>query len=223
MEKPSILKRQMLTNTKTMKKQTGLFSNLFLFLFATSSALAQIDFQKEDQVFNGKDLNNWTVIPETQVNSWNAKNGILYAKSDAAETGSNLWTTTEYEDFAVQLQFKMGGGIVDSGVFIRGENPESPQIQIGISGSLKVDMTGSPYVPKQGYPQKAAVEQILKNKKWNTLTILAVKNNYKVWLNGQKVLDYQLENASLKGPVGLQLHPNRTMDIEFKEILIKEL
>lgn len=206
-----------------MKKYLFTFSCLFLYFFATGSVLGQIDFQKEDQVFNGKDLNNWTVIPETQVSSWNAKNGVLYAKNDAAETGSNLWTTNEYEDFAIQLKFKMGSGIVDSGVFIRGENPESPQIQIGISGSLKVDMTGSPYVPKQGYPQKAEVEQILKNKQWNTLTILAVKNNYKVWLNGQKVLDYLLENARLKGPVGLQLHPNRTMDIEFKEILIKKL
>jgi hypothetical protein len=52
---------------------------------------------------------------------------------------------------------------------------------------------------------------------------LAVKNNYKVWLNGQKVLDYTLENANLKGAIGLQLHPNRTMDIKFKEIFIKEL
>ena len=223
MEKPSILKQQMLTNTETMKKQTRLFSNLFLFLFSTSSALAQIDFQKEDQVFNGKDLNNWTVIPETQVNSWNAKNGILYAKSDAAETGSNLWTTMEYEDFAVQLQFKMGGGIVDSGVFIRGENPESPQIQIGISGSLKVDMTGSPYVPKQVYPAKAEVENLLNVKGWNTMLIKAVKNHYEVWLNGEGVLDYTLDNASLQGPVGLQLHPGRTMDIMFKEIYIKKL
>jgi hypothetical protein len=55
------------------------------------------------------------------------------------------------------------------------------------------------------------------------MTILAVKNNYKVWLNGQKVMDYILENANLKGAIGLQLHPNRTMDIKFKEIFIKEL
>jgi hypothetical protein len=84
-------------------------------------------------------------------------------------------------------------------------------------------MTGSPYVPKQGYPLKAEVENILKKKQWNTMTILAIKNNYKVWLNEQKVLDYTLENASLKGAVGLQLHPKRTMDIQFKEIFIKKL
>ena len=44
---------------------------------------------------------------------------------------------------------------VDSGIFIRGENPQNPQIQIGISGSLNRDMTASPYVPKQGYPIEA--------------------------------------------------------------------
>ncbi|MDG1653115.1 MAG: DUF1080 domain-containing protein [Flavobacteriaceae bacterium] len=205
-----------------MKNYKLLFVGLLSFL-TVNTVFGQINFQKEDKAFNGKNLNNWKVMPETQLNSWTVKNRILFAKSDKGETGSNLWTTKEYEDFAVHLEFKMGGGIVDSGVFIRGENPESPQIQIGISGSLKVDMTGSPYVPKQGYPLKAEVENILKNKQWNTMTILAIKNNYKVWLNGQKVLDYTLENASLKGAVGLQLHPNRTMDIEFKEIFIKKL
>jgi hypothetical protein len=205
-----------------MKNYKLLFVGLLSFL-TVNTVFGQINFQKEDKAFNGKNLNNWNVMPETQLNSWTVKNRILFAKSDKGETGSNLWTTKEYEDFAVHLEFKMGEGIVDSGVFIRGENPESPQIQIGISGSLKVDMTGSPYVPKQGYPLKAEVENILKKKQWNTMTILAIKNNYKVWLNEQKVLDYTLENASLKGAVGLQLHPKRTMDIQFKEIFIKKL
>ena len=205
-----------------MKNYKLLFVGLLSFL-TVNTVFGQINFQKEDKAFNGKNLNNWNVMPETQLNSWTVKNRILFAKSDKGETGSNLWTTKEYEDFAVHLEFKMGEGIVDSGVFIRGENPESPQIQIGISGSLKVDMTGSPYVPKQGYPLKAEVENILKKKQWNTMTILAIKNNYKVWLNEQKVLDYTLENASLKGAVGLQLHPQRTMDIQFKEIFIKKL
>ena len=205
-----------------MKNYKLLIIGLLCFL-TVNSVFSQINFQKEDKIFNGKNLDNWKVMPETQLDSWTVNNGILFAKSDKEETESNLWTTKEYEDFAVHLEFKMGGGIVDSGVFIRGENPESPQIQIGISGSLKVDMTGSPYVPKQGYPLKAEVENILKKKQWNTMTILAIKNNYKVWLNEQKVLDYTLENASLKGAVGLQLHPKRTMDIQFKEIFIKKL
>ena len=206
-----------------MKRKQFVFGILSIFLLSNTTVFSQIDFDKKDKVFNGKNLKNWTVLPDQPNIWWTVNKGILLAKSDADQTGSTLWTKKTYQDFAVRLEFKMGSGTVDSGVFLRGENPYSPQIQIGISGSLKVDMTGSPYVPKKGYPQKAEVTNILKSKDWNTMTIVTKKNNYKVWLNTQMVLDYTLENSNLEGPVGLQLHPGRTMDIEFKEIFIKKL
>ena len=206
-----------------MKKKQFFFGSLLFFLLTSTTVFSQVDFNKKDKVFNGKNLKNWTVLPNQPNIWWTVNDGILLAKSDADQTGSTLWTNKTYQDFAVRLEFKMGSGTVDSGVFLRGENPNSPQIQIGISGSLKVDMTGSAYVPKQGYPQKAEVKNILKSKDWNTMTIVAKKNNYKVWLNNQMVLDYTLEHSSLVGPIGLQLHPGRTMDIEFKDIFIKNL
>lgn len=206
-----------------MKKKQFVFGSLLVLLLTSTTVFSQVDFNTKDKVFNGKNLKNWRVLPDQPNIWWTVNEGVLLAKSDAEQTGSSLWTKKTYEDFAVRLEFKMGNGTVDSGVFLRGENPESPQIQIGISGSLKVDMTGSPYVPKQGYPKKAEVENILQSKAWNTMTIIAKKNNYKVWLNNQMVLNYTLENASLEGPVGLQLHPGRTMEIEFREIFIKKL
>jgi hypothetical protein len=206
-----------------MKKKQFVFGSLLVLLLTSTTVFSQVDFNTKDKVFNGKNLKNWRVLPDQPNIWWTVNEGVLLAKSDIDQTGSTLWTKKTYEDFAVRLEFKMGDGTVDSGVFLRGENPESPQIQIGISGSLKVDMTGSPYVPKQGYPKKAEVENILQSKAWNTMTIIAEKNNYKVWLNNQMVLNYTLENASLEGPVGLQLHPGRTMEIEFREIFIKKL
>lgn len=206
-----------------MKKKQFVFGSLLVLLLTSTTVFSQVDFNTKDKVFNGKNLKNWRVLPDQPNIWWTVNEGVLLAKSDTDQTGSTLWTKKTYEDFAVRLEFKMGNGTVDSGVFLRGENPESPQIQIGISGSLKVDMTGSPYVPKQGYPKKAEVENILQSKAWNTMTIIAEKNNYKVWLNNQMVLNYTLENASLEGPVGLQLHPGRTMEIEFREIFIKKL
>src|SRR6056300_91754 len=206
-----------------MKKKQFVFGSLLVLLLTSTTAFSQVDFNTKDKVFNGKNLKNWRVLPDQPNIWWTVNEGVLLAKRDIDQTGSTLWTKKTYEDFAVRLEFKMGDGTVDSGVFLRGENPESPQIQIGISGSLKVDMTGSPYVPKQGYPKKAEIENILQSKAWNTMTIIAEKNNYKVWLNNQMVLNYTLENASLEGPVGLQLHPGRTMEIEFREIFIKKL
>ena len=217
-----LLQIKMDINLRQMSKNQLLLTSL-LCAFALSLGRSQEEFSEKDRLFNGRNLKNWTVTPDKENIWWSVKDGILYAKSDAEETGSNLWSQEEYQDFLMRLEFKMGSGTVDSGVFLRGENPESPQIQIGISGSLKVDMTGSPYVPKQGYPAKAEVENLLNVKGWNTMLIKVVKNHYEVWLNGEGVLDYTLDNASLQGPVGLKLHPGRTMDIMFKEIYIKKL
>ena len=80
-------------------------------------------------------------------------------------------------------------------------------------------MTGSPYVPKQGYPKEATlVASLLKKDDWNNMEVETIGNRYRVWLNGQQVMDYILEDANLTGPVGLQLHGNRTMEIWYKSI-----
>lgn len=174
---------------------------------------------KLKKIFNGKNLDGWKA-PEGNI-WWKAKNGILYAKSDPSKKGSILWTNGEYENFILQVDFKMGEGTVDSGIFIRSENE---QIQIGESGSLKRDMTGSPYIPGKGYPVEASnVKELLKLKDWNTMKVKAVGSVYTVWLNGAEVLNFDSDTAVEKGAVGLQLHPDRDMDIEFRNILFAEI
>lgn len=173
-------------------------------------------------IFDGDDLEYWE-IPDQNV-WWSIDAGTLWAKSDADKKGSNLWTKKKYKDFVVQMDFKFGKGTVDSGIFMRGEDEKNAQIQIGESGSLKRDMTASPYVPKQGYPVEAeGIKDLLKMNEWNTIKARAVGNTYKVWLNGKEVMNYTLEGANLEGPIGIQLHPNREMSIQFKNISVAEL
>ena len=177
---------------------------------------------KMKSIFNGKNLEQWKV-PDNNI-WWTVKDGILYGKSDPTKTGSDLWTKSDYKDFVIQLDFKFGEGTIDSGIFMRGEDARNPQIQIGISGSLKRDMTASPYVPKQGYPVEAqGVQQLLKQNDWNTIKARAVGNTYTVWLNGKEVMNYTLENANLEGPVGLQVHPGKDMSIAFRNIYLAKL
>jgi len=52
------------------------------------------------------------------------------------------------------------------------------QIQIGISGSLKKDMTAQAYIPGKGYPVQVDAEQFIKKDDWNTLRIKVVDNTY---------------------------------------------
>ena len=97
------------------------------------------------------------------------------------------------------------------------------QIQIGISGSLKRDLTASPYIPGKGYPVegKEAIAAV-KQKDWNKLKIEVDGKTYKTWLNGVEGITYTSESATLKGPLSLQLHGNRDMSISFRNIEIEE-
>lgn len=193
-----------------------LFATL-VFLAFQSCVIAQEP--KLKKIFNGRNLNGW-VLPENNHDNWTVSDGILHVKSDTSKKGSNLWTEKKYTNFIISAEFIMLDGTVDSGIFLRSEND---QIQIGISGSLKRDLTASPYLPKLKYPVEAKVETILKPKEWNTMKIKVVDKTYTVWLNGVEVMTYTSESIPANGPVGLQLHPGNVMSIDYRNILLAEL
>jgi hypothetical protein len=188
----------------------------FILLMAVVSTQAQDP--KLKKIFNGKNLKGW-VEPDNNV-WWTVNDGILFVKSTAEKKGSILWTESKYENFIIQADFLMGDGTVDSGIFLRSEHD---QIQIGISGSLKRDLTASPYIPKKGYPVEAKVKDILKLKDWNTMKVKVVGSTYTVWLNGIEVMTYTSDNMPASGPVGFQLHPGNEMSCSFKNIRLAAL
>jgi hypothetical protein len=195
-----------------MKK---LLAALLLLMVIVST---QAQDPKLKKIFNGKNLKGW-VVPENNV-WWTANDGVLFVKSTAEKKGSILWSENKYENFIIQADFLMGDGTVDSGIFLRSEHD---QIQIGISGSLKRDLTASPYIPKKGYPVEAKVKDILKLKDWNTMKVKVVGSTYTVWLNGAEVMTYTSENMPASGPVGFQLHPGNEMSCSFKNIRLAAL
>jgi len=196
--------------------------SLIISLFLAGNIFGQEVGDKMETIFDGSNLSHWQV-PDGNV-WWSINGGSLWAESDKDQTGSILWTKKSYTDFVVQMDFKFGKGTIDSGIFLRGDDEKNPQIQIGESGSLKRDMTASPYIPKSGYPVEAeGIKELLKMDDWNTIKAKAVGNTYTAWLNGEEVMSYTLEEANLEGPIGIQLHPSREMTIQFKNILLAEL
>jgi len=174
--------------------------------------------EKLEPIFNGKDLSGWKV-PENNI-WWLVEDGVMQVRSGPKKTGNILWTEKEYGDFVIELDFKFGKGTVDSGVHVRNQD----QIQIGISGSLKRDMTASPYIQGKGYPVEAeGVADLLKMKGWNHMRIEARGMDYVCFLNGEKVMTYTSDTGIPKGPIGLQLHGGKEMEIDFKNIEIAEL
>lgn len=206
-----------------MKKNTRLaISTLTVLCLLSSSLLGKKDISKESSDLLGKHgLKGWKVPEGNEASKWyQVANNILEVRSGSKKKGSVLWTKKEYQDFEVSLEFRFIDGIIDSGIHLR----NSDQIQIGISGSLKRDMTCSPYIPGKGYPVEAKnIKKLLKPKDWNQMRIRAVGQNYTVWLQEEEVMKYKSSSAKEKGPIGIQLHGSRNMKIDFQDISVKEL
>ena len=189
-----------------------------IFSFIAFSILLILQSTADDgelkSIFNGKDLTGWDV-PDNNI--WfTVKDGVLKLENGPQKKGQTLWTSDEYENFEMEFDFKMGKGTVDSGVYVRNSRE---QIQIGISGSLKRDMTGSPYISGKGYPVEAkGVKELLKLDDWNTMKICAEGKKYTVWLGGEKIMTYESDSAIQKGKIGSQLHGNRVMSIEYRNL-----
>lgn len=202
-------------------KKRFLSPSLLVLTFAAASLTLFSNLSAEEKMtplFNGKDLSGWKA-PENNT-WWLVEDGILQVRSGPDKKGSVLWTEKDYENFIIELDFKFGEGVIDSGVHVRCED----QIQIGISGSLKRDMTGSPYIPGKGYPVEAeGVKELLKMDDWNHMRIEVRGMEYICWLNGKKVMTYTSDTGKAKGPIGIQLHPDRDMSIDYRDIKIVEL
>jgi hypothetical protein len=199
--------------------------NIKTFYHVAISAFILLGFAevvaKKNSLFNGIDLIGWKVPEGNENVGWyQAKKGFLELRSGPKRKGSVLWTEKGYKDFEVELEFKFVEGTIDSGIHLR----NSDQIQIGISGSLKRDMTCSPYIPGKGYPVEAKdVATLLKPKGWNKMKIRAVGPKYTTWLQGKEVMNYESGSAKKEGPIGIQLHRNRNMKIDFRNMTVKEL
>jgi hypothetical protein len=174
-----------------------------------------------EELIKENNLNGWNIPKGNEEKNWyKVTNKILEIRSGSKKKGSVLWTEKEYEDFEVNLEFRFLEGTIDSGIHLR----NSDQIQIGISGSLKRDMTCSPYIPGKGYPVEAkGIAKLIKAKDWNRMKIRAIGPKYTVWLQGEEVMNYESKSAKKVGPIGIQLHGNKNMSIDFRNLLLKEI
>lgn len=172
-------------------------------------------------LFNGKDLTGWKVPDPNPF--WKVVDGILVGENDEKLKGSMLYTEKSYKDFIFEADVRWNGEI-DSGFMIR--KPEL-QMQIGVSRSLKKDMTCSFYTGGQErYPeagQAKDIEKVLKPGDWNTIRLMAKGDTFTVWCNGVKVTEYKNPKYASPAPIGLQIHPGVKMKVEFRNIKIQEL
>jgi hypothetical protein len=197
---------------------------LIFFAAATSAFAAE---PKLEPLFNGKDLTNFKA--EASKGFWRVEDGVLVGENDAAKKGNYLWTEKDYRDFVIEFDVRWQPTTakrgIDTGVEMR---KPSIQLQLGVSGSLLVDMSGSFYTGgKPAYPEvgqaKHAKELMKPEGQWNTFRIQAKGSTFTCWINGEKASEYTDEKFSGAAPIGLQIHPGVEMKCEYRNIKIAEL
>jgi len=167
--------------------------------------------QPLEPIFNGKNLAGWTAAD----GCWRVENGVLIGENDAALTGSMLHTVNAYGDMVVEAECRFSGEI-DSGIMLR--KPEL-QVQIGVSRSLKRDMTCSFYTGR--YPEEARATraaELLRPDDWNRIRVRAKGDTFTVWLNGEQVSRYTSDRYPEPAPIGLQIHKGLPMKVEYRGI-----
>ncbi len=168
-------------------------------------------------LFNGRDLTGWKTPSPNPF--WTAADGQITGTNDPAQHGSMLWTEQSYGDFTLEAEARWEGEI-DSGFMLR--RPEL-QLQIGVSRSLKKDMTGCFYLgayPEAGQARERAT--LIKPGAWNHFKIRAQGHTFTVWINGSPAVTYQNPNFAAPGPIGLQIHPGLPMKVAFRHLTIQE-
>jgi hypothetical protein len=198
-------------------------------------------------LFDGKTMNGWRTYQNKPGESWSVDSGTLHCKGSSANYGSitaDLMTTKQYENFDLSVDWKISPK-GNSGILymVTEDNPYSylsgPEYQIIDDKNFpeKIQdwqMTAANYAMD---PAPTAVPNPVGE--WNHARIVVNKNHVEHWLNGKKVVEYELYSdewkkkkmagkwkdvptygQSKKGYITFQNHGSESW---FKNIKIKEL
>ena len=185
-------------------------------------------------LFNGKDLTGWQGM-QGPADNWGVKDGTLTCTG--GKGAHWLATREEFSDFDLSLDFKLPVN-GNSGVFIRAPRVGTPYVdgmEIQLLDdygekwkNLKPDQfTGAIYAavaPSRRVTRKAG--------QWQTMRILCVGRKCSVWVNGEQIIDADLDKVAGKfgrkvpglkrnsGLIGVQNHGD---PVSFRRIVIKTI
>lgn len=238
-----------------MKQYTTISALLTLALLAgaCSSKLNTLSGEEKKAgwqlLFDGQTTNGWHTYGAPAVRGWEVRNGELIALGQAGHEGSanDIVTDREFENFELSLEWKISPG-GNSGIFFNVVEDAKKYPTVYATGPeyQLVDDIGFPQKLEDwqksaaNYGMHPPARSVLKPVGEFNLTKLVVnKGHVEHWLNGVKVVDYQMwtpawENLvktgkwkdfpgygrAKRGRIGLQDHGNQ---IWFRNIKLREL
>lgn len=181
-------------------------------------------------LFNGTDFTGWKIVGSEKAD-FKVVDGIIVGNTVKGIPNSFLVTEKSYDDFVLELEFKIDPGI-NSGVQIRSDVYEEETTTPYLNGSLEESERTWPEGRLYGYQieidpsgrawsggfyeeggrgwlqplnDNEAARNAYKPEDWNHLKIEAVGNHFESWINGVKAADYT-DDKLATGFIGLQLH-----------------
>ena len=150
-------------------------------------------------LFNGTSLKGWRTFQNKPSDSWLVQEGVLYCKGNQApnQQRADLITEEQFENFELSLEWKIAAGANSGILYLVSEkypatHHSGPEYQliddIGYPAQLEDwQKTGANYamnVPASDATKPAG--------EWNSTRIIVNQGHVEHWLNGKKVVAYQL-------------------------------
>jgi len=149
-------------------------------------------------LFDGRTMKGWRGYrAKTMPASWKIENGSLLSRPKKGETRRDIITVEQFDDFELVLEWKMTKGN-NSGVIYRATEEHNnvwesgPEFQILDNGG---HMDGLNRLASAGacYAVFAPVEDVTRPLgQWNQTRIVAQGKHVEHWLNGKKLLQYEI-------------------------------
>lgn len=201
-------------------------------------ALQALTTEEEQQgfrhLFNGNDLDKWR-----NASGYSIEKQILYFNPAISES-SNLFTAKEYNNFHLRFEFRLTPG-ANNGLAIRSPLQGDPAYH-GIEIQI-LDDNAAIYRNLQPYQYHGSVYGIVAAKKgflkdtgeWNEQEVIIEGDHIRIILNGETIVDSDLQKETRKGTADKREHPGirRTSGhigflghgspVYFRNIRIKEL
>ncbi len=182
-------------------------------------------------LFDGESLDGWDGDPSL----WSVRDGSIVGSSDGhpVETNTFLIYRKPFRDFVLRLEVRLRNG--NSGIQFRSEQlPGAGWIVRGYQADLSDAGDRSAWgnfyeergrrrelmaTPDEGW-QRA--KDVVLRQQWNHYEILAEGDRVRLILNGKVTFDGTDDNTG-SGIIAIQLHRGPAMQIECRNIRIKEL
>jgi hypothetical protein len=168
------------------------------------------DTQKSEgwkSLFDGQSLNGFRFYKNRENNSWEVIDGTLHAKQDTSKSAkrADLVTNDQYENFELMFDWKVPAG-GNSGVMFRvtedNDAPylSGPEYQIIDDKGWPGDPLKDTQLSGSNYDMHAAPadKKLNPQGEWNSSKIVVNGNHVEHWLNGDKMLEYELKSDAWK-------------------------